>query len=67
MAGGKPRDHRVELMVTGYQAIIDSVPTVNQPGEHGPLNADEITQTCRLMDRLAEQIAADRENPDGRR
>ena len=62
MAGGKPRDHRVELMVTGYQAIIDSVPTVNQPGEHGPLNAHEITQTCQLMDQLAEQITADREN-----
>ncbi|MDB4873166.1 MAG: hypothetical protein JWL97_4170, partial [Gemmatimonadales bacterium] len=38
------RDPQLGLMLTGYHAIIASVPTVLEPGEHGPLTLVEIDQ-----------------------
>ena len=68
MAGGKPRDHRVELMVNLFDAILTSVPTEMDRERNGaPLAQDEIPEAAAFMDQLAAQIAADRENPDGRR
>jgi hypothetical protein len=52
---------RIGLMLTGFHAVLDSVPTVLQPGEHGPLTLDEIDQAAELMDRLAAEVAAERE------
>jgi hypothetical protein len=60
-----PDDHdpRVGLMITGFQAIMSSVPTARDPAEHGPLTEDEIGQAAELMDELGKQIKAERKNP----
>jgi hypothetical protein len=50
------RDPQLGLMLTGYHAFIASVPTVLEPGEHGPLTLVEIDQAGELMDQMATQI-----------
>jgi hypothetical protein len=62
MAG--KRDPRIGLMITGFHAILASLPTVLELGEHGPLTLDEIDQAAELMDRLAAEIQAERAQPD---
>lgn len=53
-------DPRVALMITGYHAILTSVPSVREPGEHGPLSLAEIDSAVELMDRLAADLRAER-------
>jgi hypothetical protein len=65
VAAGRHRDLRIGLMVTGYFAIIGSVPTVLQPGPHGPLSPDEIDDAVQLMDHLAAEVTADRDIAGG--
>jgi hypothetical protein len=47
-------------MITGYHAILTSVPSVREPGEHGPLSLAEIDSAVELMDRLAADLRAER-------
>jgi hypothetical protein len=47
-------------MITGFDAILASLPTVLEPGEHGPLTLVEIDQAGELMDRLAGRIQRER-------
>jgi hypothetical protein len=61
MARGRARDPRIAMMATAYLAILASVPTVLEPGEHGPLNTDEVEQAKAWMDRTAAEIRAERE------
>ena len=53
MTSGRNHDPRLGLMLIGYDAILASVPTVREPGEHGPLTAEEISQAAMFMDELA--------------
>jgi hypothetical protein len=54
------RDPDLYLMLAGYHLILASVPTEQQPREHGPLTLDEIDQAGELMDRLADRIQRER-------
>lgn len=55
------RDTRLGLMITGYHALLASVPTELERGPHGPLTAEEIGETVALMDRLGAELAAERD------
>lgn len=64
MAGQHPPvDPRLDLLLTGYNAIIRSVPTEPTYMQQSDpvLEPHELTPAIALMDRLATDIKADRE------
>lgn len=61
MAGKRNRDPWIGLMLTAFDEILASVPTERNPGEHGPLTADQIKRAVEVMDDIAAEVAAERE------
>lgn len=62
MAARRNGDLRIGLMITGYEAILASVPTeLERVRQNAPLTPDELDRASRWMDETKAQIAAERE------
>lgn len=57
-------DLRIGMMLRAYDSILRSVPTEQQPGEHGPLSADEIDRASQWMAETTAEIQAERDSGD---
>lgn len=61
---GRRGDPRIGMMAVAFGSILASLPNVMDPEPHGPLSADEVDQAVELMDRLASEVAAEREGDE---
>lgn len=57
---GRRGDPRIGMMAVAFGAIINSLPNVMDPEEHGPLSLDEIDEAAALMNRLAAEVERER-------
>jgi hypothetical protein len=54
-------DPKAANLVNLYREIMRSVPTVMEPGTHGPLTEDGILDAAARMDQLGAEVKATRE------